>query len=80
MQVAFETTAAAASAAAGLPTPIGLQMHGSEGVTSPLQFEPTQEGGVALYERNAEACGELSHLTVWLQPTAVSTFYLSPLQ
>ena len=76
MQVSFETTAAAAEAAAGLPTPVGLQMHGSEGVTSPLQFEPTQEGGVALYERNAEAVGELSQLTVWLQPTAVSSFCL----
>ena len=49
-------------------------MHGSEGVTSPLQFEPTQEGGIALYERNAEAVGELSQLTVWLEPSAVSTF------
>lgn len=72
MQVAFETTAAAAEAASGLPNPVGLRMHGSEGVTSPLQFEPTQEGGVALYEHNAEACGELTHLTVWLEPSAVS--------
>lgn len=72
-QVSFETTAAAAEAAPGLPTPVGLQMHGSEGVTSPLQFEPFQEGGVAVYERNAEACGELSQLTVWLEPTAVSS-------
>lgn len=71
MQVAFETTAAAAEDT-GLPTPVWLQMHGSEGVTPPLQFEPTQEGGVAVYERNAEACGELSQLTVWLEPTAVS--------
>ena len=74
MQVSFETIAAAAEAAPGLPTPVGLQMHGSEGVASPLQFEPTQEGGVALYERNAEAVGELSQLTLWLEPTAVSSF------
>lgn len=74
MQVSFETTAAAAGAAPGLPTPVGLQMHGSEGVTSPLQFEPSQEGGVVLHERNAAAVGELSQLTLWLEPTAVSSF------
>lgn len=48
-------------------------MHGSEGVTQPLQFDPTPEGGVAVYDHNAEACGDLSQLTVWLDPSAVSS-------
>lgn len=72
MQVTFETTAAGKEAER-LQSPVCLQMHGSDGVTPPLQFEPVKEGGVAVYERNAEACGELSHLTLWLQPIAVSS-------
>lgn len=71
VQVTFETTAAGAEAEE-LPSPVWLLMHGAEGVTPPLQFEPTPEGGVAVYERNAEAVGELSQLTVWLQPSTVS--------
>ena len=72
MKVTFETTSEG-EGGEGLPSPGWLQMHGAEGVSPPLQFGPTQEGGLAVYERNAEACGELSQLTVWLQPIAVSS-------
>ena len=71
MQVTFETTSEGKDVE-GLPSPVWLQMHGAEGVSPPLQFDPNQAAGLAVYERNAEACGELSQLTVWLQPIAVS--------
>ena len=72
LQVAFETTAALAQTP-GLPVPVWLQIHGSEGVTQPLKFDPTEEGGVAVYDRTAEACGNLTQLTVWLEPYMVGS-------
>lgn len=70
-QVTFHTISEGTQAER-LQSPVWLQMHGSDGVNPPVQFEPMQEDGVAVYERNLEACGELSHLTVWLTPIAVS--------
>lgn len=71
LQVAFETAATLSSDSSGAPIPVGMRMHGSEGVTPPLQFDIAQGAGVTLHDRTVQAAGDLSQLTVWLQPDAV---------
>ena len=46
-------------------------MHGSDGVTSPLQFGIAQSGGLSAFDCSALDVGELNQLMIWLEPALV---------
>ena len=69
-QVTFETVGTV-TATVGTPMPLSMLMHGSEGVTPPVQFDITVGPGAAVYDRTTQAVGDLSQLTIWMQPSGV---------
>ena len=66
----FDTAASAADSAEAA-MPVWMQMHGLDGVTSPLQFGIAQSGGLSAFDCSALAVGELNQLMLWLEPSAV---------
>ena len=70
LQVVFDTAAAGADPAEAA-VPVSMQMHGSDGVTSPLQFDIARRDGLCAFDCTALAVGELNQLMVWLDPSAV---------